>query len=121
MTAYRKIVIPAGDRIRMADGRLEVPDRPIVGLIAGDGIGPDIAAASLHIWNTAMKKAYGGRKKIAWMELFAGERAAEVYGHYHTRDDKADILEPKTIEKCLEMAVNMVYLFDEQGLKAKYD
>ena len=41
--------------------------------------------------------------------------------YYHTRDDKADILEPKTIEKCLEMAVNMVYLFDEQGLKAKYD
>lgn len=41
--------------------------------------------------------------------------------YYHTRDDKADILEPKTIEKCLEMAVNMVYLFDEQGLKAKYE
>ena len=80
MTAYRKIVIPAGDRIRMTDGQLEVPDRPIVGLIAGDGIGPDIAAASLHIWNTAMKKAYGDRKQIAWMELFAGERAAEVYG-----------------------------------------
>lgn len=80
MTAYRKITVPAGDRIGIDNGRLCVSDQPIVGYITGDGIGPDITAASLHIWNTAMKKAYGDRKKIAWMELFAGERAAEVYG-----------------------------------------
>jgi len=79
--AYEKIRIPAGDRILMdKEGKLQVSDTPVVGFIEGDGIGPDITKAAMHIWNTAVAKAYGGRRKIAWMELFAGEKANAVYG-----------------------------------------
>ncbi len=78
--SYQKIKVPAGDRIAASHGKLEVPDRPIVGYIEGDGIGPDITAASLAIWNAAVEKAYGGKRQIAWMELFAGEKANQVYG-----------------------------------------
>lgn len=79
--SYRKIQIPAGDRIVAdASGRLQVPDRPIIGFIEGDGIGPDITRASMLIWNRAVEKAYGGKRSIAWMELFAGEQANAVYG-----------------------------------------
>ena len=80
MSKYNKIVVPAGDRIINDNGRLQVPDQPIVGFIGGDGVGPDITAGSMHIWNSAMKKAYGSKKSIAWMELYAGEKANEVYG-----------------------------------------
>ncbi len=79
--AYRKIQIPAGDRITTdSSGKLQVPDRPVVGFIEGDGIGPDITRASMHIWNNAVKKAYGSKREIAWMEVFAGEKANQVYG-----------------------------------------
>ena len=79
--SYKKIQIPAGDRIVAdASGRLQVPDRPIIGFIEGDGIGPDITRASMLIWNRAVEKAYGGKRSIAWMELFAGEQANAVYG-----------------------------------------
>ena len=81
MSLFQKITVPAGDPIQVAaNGALIVPDRPIIGYIQGDGIGPDITAASMHIWNSAMKKAYGDSRAIAWMELYAGERAAQVYG-----------------------------------------
>lgn len=79
--SYRKIQIPAGDRIVAdASGRLQVPDHPIIGFIEGDGIGPDITRASMLIWNRAVEKAYGGKRSIAWMELYAGEKANAVYG-----------------------------------------
>ena len=79
--SYRKIQIPAGDRIVAdASGKLQVPDHPIIGFIEGDGIGPDITRASMQIWNRAVEKAYGGKRSIAWMELYAGEKANAVYG-----------------------------------------
>lgn len=79
--SYQKIKVPAGEKITAdAAGRLQVPDQPIIGFIEGDGIGPDITAASMRIWNRAVEKAYGNRRKIAWMELFAGEKANKVYG-----------------------------------------
>ncbi|MDD3886714.1 MAG: NADP-dependent isocitrate dehydrogenase [Victivallaceae bacterium] len=75
------IKVPAGDRITAdANGNLCVSDQPIIGFIEGDGIGPDITAAAMHIWNTAVSKAYGNRRKAAWMELYAGEKANRVYG-----------------------------------------
>ena len=78
--SYRKIQIPAGDRIVAdASGKLQVPDHPIIGFIEGDGIGPDITRASMQIWNRAVEKAYGGKRSIAWMELYAGEKANAVY------------------------------------------
>ncbi|MCQ2378896.1 MAG: NADP-dependent isocitrate dehydrogenase [Victivallaceae bacterium] len=79
--AYDKIKIPAGDKVRIgADGAVAASDRPVIGFIEGDGVGPDIMAAAMHIWNSAVQKAYGGRRSIAWMELFAGEKANRVYG-----------------------------------------
>ena len=81
MAQYQKITVPAGDRITLdAQGRLQVSDHPVIGFIEGDGTGPDITRASMHIWNTAIAKAYGNKRKIAWMELYAGEKANRVYG-----------------------------------------
>ena len=79
--SYKYIKVPAGDKITAdSKGVLSVSDRPIIGFIEGDGIGPDITAASMHIWNNAVKKAYNGKREIAWMELYAGEKANKVYG-----------------------------------------
>lgn len=79
--AYDKIKFPAGDKITVAaDGRLNVPDRPLITYIEGDGIGADITRASMYIWNSAVEKAYQGKRSIAWTEVFAGEKATGVYG-----------------------------------------
>ncbi|MBW4438730.1 MAG: isocitrate dehydrogenase (NADP(+)) [Pleurocapsa minor GSE-CHR-MK-17-07R] len=79
--AYEKIQIPStGEKITYVDGKLHVPDNPIVAFIEGDGIGPDIMKASLRIWDAAVEKAYGGQRKISWMEIFCGEKAADLYG-----------------------------------------
>ena len=79
--AYDKIKVPAGDKITIdKNGKLQVSENPVVGFIEGDGIGPDITKASMHIWNAAVEKAYGGKRKISWMELYAGEKANAVYG-----------------------------------------
>jgi len=75
-----RIRVPAeGEKITVQDGRLVVPDRPIIGYIEGDGIGPDIMRACLRVWDAAVERAYGGRRKIAWMELYAGEKARNLY------------------------------------------
>ena len=58
-----------------ADGRLQVPDEPIIPFIEGDGTGPDIWRASVRVLDAAVEKAYGGKKKIAWLEVLAGEKA----------------------------------------------
>ena len=67
--------IPAGDRIRCTDGRLDVPDQPIIPFIEGDGTGPDIWRASQRVFDAAVDKAYRGKRRIAWMEVLAGEKA----------------------------------------------
>lgn len=79
--AYDKIKVPAGEKITLkSEGVLDVPDNPIITYIEGDGVGPDITNAAMHIWNSAVEKAYGGKRKIGWMEVFAGEKATKVYG-----------------------------------------
>ena len=77
-----KLVIPAdGAKISMgADGKLLVPDNPILTFIEGDGTGSDITRASMLVWDAAVKKAYAGKRKVSWMEVYAGEKANEVYG-----------------------------------------
>jgi isocitrate dehydrogenase len=72
---YQHAKVPAGDPIRLRDGELEVPDRPIIPFIEGDGTGPDIWRASVHVLDEAVKKVYGGKKKISWMEVYAGEKS----------------------------------------------
>src|SRR5215510_14257337 len=79
--AFDKIVVPSeGQKITAQNGKLHVPDNPILMFIEGDGIGYDIMTASKRIWDAAVEKAYGGRRKVAWMEIYAGEKAAKVYG-----------------------------------------
>ncbi len=79
--AYDKIKFPTGDRITVsADGKLTVPDHPLITYIEGDGIGADITKAAMHIWNSAIQKAYSGKRSIAWTEVFAGEKATRIYG-----------------------------------------
>jgi len=81
MGTFKKIVIPQdGEKITTADGKLKVPDNPIIAFIEGDGTGPDIWKASKIVFDEAVKKAYDGKKKVAWMEIYAGEKALYVYG-----------------------------------------
>ncbi|MDX1512965.1 MAG: NADP-dependent isocitrate dehydrogenase [Gammaproteobacteria bacterium] len=77
---YKHIVIPEGGRkITVKKGQLVIPDNPILGYIEGDGIGPDITRACLRVWDAAVKKAYGGKRKVHWCELFMGEKAGGIY------------------------------------------
>jgi len=80
--SYSKVSVPKDGRPVTLDsnGRLVVPDNPIIPFIAGDGTGPDIWAASVRVFDAAVAKSFGGRKKIAWMEVYAGDKANEVYG-----------------------------------------
>src|SRR5260221_6666051 len=65
----------AGERIALRGGRLSIPDHPIIPFIEGYGTGPDIWRASRRVLDGAVHKAYGGRRSIAWMEVYAGEKA----------------------------------------------
>ncbi|WP_313055379.1 NADP-dependent isocitrate dehydrogenase [Pseudomonas lopnurensis] len=78
---YQKIQVPAsGDKITVnADNTLNVPDNPIIPYVEGDGIGVDISPVMIKVVDAAVQKAYGGARKIAWMEVFAGEKATQVY------------------------------------------
>lgn len=80
--AFDKICVPeTGDKITMGDnGKLNVPDQPIVTFIEGDGTGRDIWRASQRVLDAAVEKAYEGKRKIAWMEVFAGEKSWNMYG-----------------------------------------
>jgi isocitrate dehydrogenase len=78
---YQKITVPErGERIRLVDGELQVPDYPVLTFIEGDGTGPDIWAAARRVFDAAVDKAYGGTRAVSWMEIFAGEKANQVYG-----------------------------------------
>jgi isocitrate dehydrogenase len=80
--SFSKIQVPAGEKISFVDGNLTVPDNPIVAFIEGDGIGVDITPASMKVWDAAVEKAYGGKRQIAWMEIYAGEKANDLYGTF---------------------------------------
>ena len=80
--AYKHIKVPAGgEKIKVnKDFSLTVPDNPIIPYIEGDGTGVDITPVMIKVVDAAVKKAYGGKKKIVWMEMFAGEKSCKVYG-----------------------------------------
>ena len=79
---YQHIKVPTvGEKIRVkSDYSIEVPDQPIVSFMEGDGIGVDITPVMVDVVNAAVAKAYGGKRKISWMEVYAGEKAVRVYG-----------------------------------------
>ncbi|GIW44476.1 MAG: isocitrate dehydrogenase [NADP] [Candidatus Binatia bacterium] len=74
------LVVPPGEKIRCVQGKLEVPDQPIIPFIEGDGTGPDIWRAAQRVFDAAVAKAYGGKRKIAWMEVLAGEKSFNKLG-----------------------------------------
>ncbi|MGI6494551.1 MAG: NADP-dependent isocitrate dehydrogenase [Kiritimatiellia bacterium] len=79
--AFDKIRLPAdGEPITFSNGTLDVPDHPILPFVEGDGTGPDITRAAMAVWDAAVETAYAGKRKIAWMEVYAGEKSNAVYG-----------------------------------------
>ena len=97
-----KVTIPAdGEKITLnADGSINVPAKPIITYIEGDGIGSDITPAMIRVVDAAVEKAYGGEKKISWMEVYAGEKATKVY-------DKDTWLPQETLDYIKEYVVSI--------------
>lgn len=82
MPAKIKLIIKNMAKITMADGRLNVPDNPTIPFIEGDGVGPEVTAAMIKITGAAVEKAYGGKRRIEWLEVLAGEKAYDKTGSW---------------------------------------
>lgn len=81
MIKFDKLTPPTrGEKLVVRDGRVQVPDNPIIPFIEGDGTGPDIWRASRRVWEAAIQKAYQGKRKIEWFQMHAGLSALKVYG-----------------------------------------
>ena len=99
MSTYRLATVPShGERIDYVKDTVVVPDHPIIPFIEGDGTGPDIWRASVRVFDAAVERAYAGTRKIAWMEVFAGEKAHKQHG---------DWLPAETIDACREFRVSI--------------
>jgi isocitrate dehydrogenase len=95
---YQHVNIPeGGELLSVANDKLVVPDNPVLGYIEGDGIGPDITNACLRIWDAAVAKAYGGKRKVHWCELFMGEKAAGIYDGDYFPAETLDALRKLTV------------------------
>ncbi len=78
--AYQHVKVPAGgEKISISGGRLQVPDNPIIPFVEGDGTGRDIWRASVRVFDAAVQKAYGGKRKLHWMEVYAGEKSFKMF------------------------------------------
>src|SRR5665213_967762 len=83
MATFKDVTPPAdGQTISISNGKLQVPDRPIIPFIEGDGTGPDIWRASVRVFDAAVQKAYGGKKKISWFEVYAGQTAFDKFKNW---------------------------------------
>jgi isocitrate dehydrogenase len=94
--AYQKIKVPtSGEKIKvLSGGKIQVPDHPIITFIEGDGTGADIWSASVKVLDAAVEKAYNGKRKIHWCEVYAGEKAAKLYdGNWFPEETLAAIRE----------------------------
>src|SRR5271155_3006334 len=89
---------PQGAKITIRDGKLTVPDNPIIPFIEGDGTGPDIWRASVRVMDAAVEKAYGGKRKIHWMEVYAGEKSHKLLNSW---------LPDETVTACREYLVSI--------------
>jgi isocitrate dehydrogenase len=86
---YKDVTPPAGGKITIAKGKLTVPDHPVIPFIRGDGTGADIWAASVRVFDAAVKKAYGGKKAVSWFEVFAGEESFKRFNTWLPDDTVA--------------------------------
>src|ERR1700761_276548 len=94
-----KFQVPAGgEKITIANGKLHVPTQPIIPFIEGDGTGRDIWRASVRVFDAAVQKAYGGKRKIHWMEVYAGEKSHKLLNSW---------LPDETVEACREYLVSI--------------
>src|SRR6266404_8663556 len=85
--SYNNVPVPAdGERIEFRDGKFIVPDRPIIPFVEGDGTGRDIWKASVRVFDAAVEKAYGGKRKVCWLEVFAGEKAMANFKEWLPND-----------------------------------
>ena len=99
MTKYKFAKVPArGEAVKFTNGVLSVPDRPIIPFVEGDGTGPDIWRASVRVFDAAVERAYGGQRRVEWMEVFAGEKAFKQY---------KDWLPQETIDAMAEFRVSI--------------
>ena len=90
MPSFKDVTVPAsGQAISISGGKLNVPDRPILPFIEGDGTGPDIWRASVRVFDAAVAKVFGGKKKIEWMEVYAGEKAFKRFNNWLPDDTVA--------------------------------
>src|ERR1043166_3456300 len=87
--AYKDVTPPTGGKISIQNGKLSVPENPILPFIRGDGTGPDIWAASVRVFDAAVQKAYGGKRKVSWFEVFAGEAAKNKFDNWLPDDTVA--------------------------------
>ena len=97
-TAVKLNVPPQGQKITIQNGKLNVPDQPIVPFIEGDGTGPDIWRAAVRVLDAAVQKAYGGKRKIQWMEVYAGQKSKDLFDTW---------LPDETVEACREYLVSI--------------
>src|SRR5687767_1668383 len=97
-TPVKLNVPPQGQKITIQNGKLTVPDQPIVPFIEGDGTGPDIWRASVRVMDNAVQKAYGGKRKIQWMEIYAGEKSNKMFGSW---------LPDETVQACRDYLVSI--------------
>jgi isocitrate dehydrogenase len=99
MPSAVKLDVPAGgQKITISDGKLQVPDQPIVPFIEGDGTGPDIWRASVRVLDAAVAKAYGGKRRIHWMEVYAGQKSNDMFNTW---------LPDETVAACREYLVSI--------------
>ena len=95
---YQHVRLPdSGTRISVENDKLNVPDDPILGFIEGDGIGVDITPACMQVWNAAVEKAYGGKRKVHWAELYLGEKAAGIYEGDYFPDETLEAIKELTV------------------------
>ena len=87
-----------GEKIRIQNGKLTVPDHPIIPFIEGDGTGPDIWRASVRVLDAAVAKAYGGKRRIHWMEVYAGQKSNDLYNTW---------LPDETVQACRDYLVSI--------------
>jgi isocitrate dehydrogenase len=97
-TAVKLTVPPQGQKITIRNGKLAVPDQPIVPFIEGDGTGPDIWRAAVRVFDAAVAKAYGGKRKIHWMEVFAGQKSKDMFDSW---------LPDETVDACRDYLVSI--------------
>ena len=103
--AYKDVTPPAGGKISITGGKLTVPDNPVIPFIRGDGTGPDIWAASVRVLDAAVAKAYGGKRRFCWFEVFAGEESFKRFNTW-LPDDTVEAFKEYIVMKSSVSAAN---------------